>query len=211
MNIRPTVVSEGQYPRVTGGPFPDGVGADVNSLYGPRVPFMTPQGMTSDFHSGLDLYRADPPPLVALTRGAVLYAYRDAAVGNWIRVDAGDGWSWDYYHMANPALVKAGDWVNAGDQIGQVGSTGYSTAPHLHLQIAHIRGPVDPLPLLREAAVDVKPLDVSQSIEKVQRFVRNSTAVIADQGGDGMYEIVSGFPGAKPGKEYIVLEMDKGA
>ena len=80
MNIRPTVVSEGQYPRVTGGPFPDGVGADVTSLYGPRVPFMTPQGMTSDFHSGLDLYRADPPPLVALTRGAVLYAYPEAHI-----------------------------------------------------------------------------------------------------------------------------------
>ena len=56
----------------------------------------------------------------------------------------------------------------------------------------------------------VVSLDVSQSIEKVQRFVRQATDVIADREGSAMYEISAGFPNAKPGFEYVVLEMKKG-
>lgn len=60
-----------------------------------------------------------------------------------------------------------------------------------------------------EADVQVVPLDVPKAIEKVQRFARLATDVIDPSDGDGMYEVISGFPGAKPGYEYIVLEMRK--
>ena len=221
MNIRTTVVTQhiDALPSVSGGPFPNDVTVDVTSPYGPREPFETPAGWTSDFHSGVDFYAPDPPPLVALTNGVVRYAYFDPGVGNWIRVDAGDGWTWDYYHMAAPALVGSGERVWAGQVVGLVGSTGYSTAPHLHLQIARDGTPVDPMPLLIEARPDPEPEDsvlvvalpLDKAIEKVQRFARNATDVLDNQDGDGMYEILSGFPDAKPGYEYVVLEMKKEA
>lgn len=59
--------------------------------------------------------------------------------------------------------------------------------------------------------VQVRPLDQSQTIEKVQRFVVQVTDIVADRNGDAGYEIVSGFPNMKPDHDYIVLEMKKGA
>jgi len=61
-----------------------------------------------------------------------------------------------------------------------------------------------------EDDVDVRALDVSESIAKVQRFVREATDIIGDTDG-GMYEVVGGFPNARPGYEYVVLEMRKDA
>lgn len=65
--------------------------------------------------------------------------------------------------------------------------------------------------LTEEDEVRVRVLDVPAAIQEVQRFVRNATDAIDPSDGDGMYEIEAGFPGAKPGKKYVVLEMDRDA
>lgn len=69
--------------------------------------------------------------------------------GNRVTIDHGDGVVTKYYHLANGSIpVQVGDSVTAGQVIGQMGSTGYSTGAHLHFQLEIYGEPVDPLPFL---------------------------------------------------------------
>ena len=66
------------------------------------------------------------------------------AQGYYIVVDHGGGYETLYQHLSRQD-VAVGDLVTAGQQIGAVGETGISTAPHLHFEV-HVNGtPVDPL------------------------------------------------------------------
>ena len=71
------------------------------------------------------------------------------SAGNRVTIDHGDGVVTKYYHLANGSIpVQVGDSVTAGQVIGQMGSTGYSTGAHLHFQIEIYGEPVDPQPFL---------------------------------------------------------------
>ena len=60
------------------------------------------------------------------------------------------------YGHSSRLIVKEGDTVKAGDQLGLVGSTGHSYGPHLHLEI-HVNGkPQDPVPWFKQHGVDLK-------------------------------------------------------
>ncbi|GBD16680.1 Lysostaphin [bacterium HR26] len=50
-------------------------------------------------------------------------------------IDHGNGYVTWYGHMAEPPPVRVGQWVNQGQYIGPMGSTGYSTGPHVHFMI----------------------------------------------------------------------------
>ncbi|MFK3978957.1 M23 family metallopeptidase [Micromonospora sp. NPDC050397] len=54
--------------------------------------------------------------------------------GYWVKIDHGGKWETQYLHLLEPPLVRAGDRVAQGEQIGRVGSTGNSGAPHLHYE-----------------------------------------------------------------------------
>jgi hypothetical protein len=54
--------------------------------------------------------------------------------GYWVKIDHGGRWETQYLHLLEPPLVEVGDEVEAGQQIGKVGSTGDSGAPHLHYE-----------------------------------------------------------------------------
>ena len=83
------------------------------------------------------------------------------SAGNRVTIDHGDGVVTKYFHLANGSIpVQLGDHVTAGQVIGQMGSTGYSTGAHLHFQLEIGGEPVDPLPfLLGEEGVPEQPAD----------------------------------------------------
>jgi len=62
--------------------------------------------------------------------------------GNWIWIDAGDGSYHEYYHLrASSMTVKLGDVVHTGELLGLIGSSGYSTVPHMHFEAGDYSGP----------------------------------------------------------------------
>ena len=65
-------------------------------------------------------------------------------MGNYVSINHGDGFASIYMHMTH-FIVSAGTYVNAGQVIGYVGSTGLSTGPHLHFGISYNGTYVNPM------------------------------------------------------------------
>jgi hypothetical protein len=64
---------------------------------------------------------------------------------NYVKIDHGDGWQTIYWHLRRDSLqVEVGQVVEAGDFIGYMGSSGKSTAAHLHFGLSHHNRPVEP-------------------------------------------------------------------
>ena len=88
-------------------------------------------------HQGQDLMASCGKKVVAARAGRVrLVDYQASGAGNYV-VIKGQGHSYDYVymHMLKRVTVRKGERVEAGDQIGSVGSTGRSTACHLHFEM----------------------------------------------------------------------------
>ena len=113
----------------------------ITSYFGNRTP--PKQGASSD-HKGIDIGASMGAQVIAAAAGKVTTVSYNSARGYFIVVDHGSGYVTLYQHLSRQD-VKVGDMVKAGQQIGAVGETGISTAPHLHFEI-HVNGtPVDPL------------------------------------------------------------------
>ncbi|MDY7078066.1 MAG: M23/M56 family metallopeptidase [Chloroflexota bacterium] len=96
-------------------------------------------------HRALDIAAEEGTPIVAAADGVVTTAQWDSdGRGNMVIIDHGDGWSTLCSHMADYQVAE-GDEVTAGQVIGTVGSTGWSTGPHLHFELWHDTEPVSPL------------------------------------------------------------------
>lgn len=86
-------------------------------------------------HGGTDIAAARGSIVAAANNGRVLFADYLQLTGNTVIIEHGFGLKSWYYHM-DSLNVKTGDIVKKGDQIGTVGSTGYSTGPHLHFALS---------------------------------------------------------------------------
>ncbi|MGL4369411.1 MAG: M23 family metallopeptidase [Spirochaetota bacterium] len=102
---------------------------------------------TTRTHWGTDLRGAEGSPVYAMASGKVALAGFLYYEGNMVILDHGSGIFTYYMHMADTA-VKEGDFVRAGGKIGNVGSTGSSTGPHLHISLTVRKEHADPLSLL---------------------------------------------------------------
>lgn len=100
--------------------------------------------LTGDIHGGLDQRGAAGTPIHAAAAGDVRLAGQFALHGGTVGLDHGQGLKSMYLHMSKIA-VHPGDHLAAGDVIGFVGSTGRSTAPHLHWALYAQGEPVNPL------------------------------------------------------------------
>ncbi len=105
------------------------------------------------FHSGTD-FRADPgTPVLAAGSGVVVFAGRQGGYGNIVYVDHGGGVVTRYAHLRRiETAVDAR--VTAGERIGQVGSTGRATGPHLHFEVRLDGRAVDPVTALTVASLE---------------------------------------------------------
>jgi len=74
-------------------------------------------------------------PIRAANDGKVIIAQFSASYGNYIVLDHGAGHTTLYSH-ASQLLKKVGDEVKRGETIARIGSTGWSTGPHLHFEVA---------------------------------------------------------------------------
>lgn len=127
----------------------------VNGGYGPRGVIETPAGPTPAFHFGIDLEAGGcEGPIWAAQAGTVSQVFQDLSGGWIVEVDHGGGVVTWYVHMySSGILVEVGDKVEAGQMIARVGSSGMSTACHLHFEV-HVSGdPVDPTSFLAEVGI----------------------------------------------------------
>ncbi len=101
------------------------------SGYGYRI---HPIFKTHKFHSGIDFTAPRGTPIYATGNGTVRTAENGSGYGNHVVINHGFGYSSLYAHMSKIA-VKPGRQVKRGELIGYVGSTGTSTAPHVHYEV----------------------------------------------------------------------------
>lgn len=104
----------------------------------------------SEFHSGLDIVNDYGAPVYATATGIVAEAGWDGGWGNKIIIDHGNGLRTMYAHNSR-LLVNVGDTVHKGQQIAEIGSTGFATGPHVHYQVELWGKPIDPTPYLSGA------------------------------------------------------------
>ena len=96
-------------------------------------------------HNGVDMAAAQGTPIYAAKSGKVTTAsYQAGGAGYYVSINHGDGFSSIYMHMTH-FIVSPGQYVNAGQVIGYVGSTGGSTGPHLHFGISYNGTYVNPM------------------------------------------------------------------
>jgi murein DD-endopeptidase MepM/ murein hydrolase activator NlpD len=127
----------------------------VSSPFGMRI---HPIYRVSKLHSGVDMTSGRGKPIFAAHDGKVTRVYQDSG-GNWtIEIDHGGSVMTRYLHMdgLGGILVQEGDEVVAGEQIARTGSSGQSTGPHLHFEVAVNGDTIDPIPFLAEHGVTLK-------------------------------------------------------
>jgi murein DD-endopeptidase MepM/ murein hydrolase activator NlpD len=101
-------------------------------------------------HTGDDIAAGYGSSIKAAKGGRVLYSGWKKGYGNTVIIDHGDGVTTLYGH-ASKLDVKAGQPVKGGQTIANVGSTGYSTGPHLHFEVRKNGKPINPTPYLKKS------------------------------------------------------------
>jgi murein DD-endopeptidase MepM/ murein hydrolase activator NlpD len=99
------------------------------------------------FHAALDMAAPTGTAVKAAMDGRVSTVGVNSTYGNFIILNHGNGYQTLYAHL-NTVSVKKDDRVNQGSRIGEVGSTGYSTGPHLHFAVYRNGRAVNPLEYL---------------------------------------------------------------
>lgn len=116
-------------------------GAAITSGFGGRV---APTAGATTGHDGIDYGAGYGAAVYAADSGTVITAQYNSARGNYIVINHGNGMQTWYQHLSS-MNVTVGQTVARGQVIGNVGTTGISTGPHLHFEV-HVNGvPVNPL------------------------------------------------------------------
>jgi len=99
--------------------------------------------LTTYRHAGIDIAAPRNADVLSANTGKVMLAMPLTITGNSIVVDHGEGIFSVYFHL-DKLFVKEGDMVKRGQLIGAVGSTGFSTGPHLHFTMSYYRFEIEP-------------------------------------------------------------------
>ena len=149
-----------------------GIDYYLSSCFGRRKP---PKEGASEFHRGLDMPNPTGTPIYAALGGEVEKVSSDKTSGNYIKLKHSDNLETLYAHMSQIDKVED-DVVAAGETIGEMGSTGVSSGPHLHFGLKKSGQYIDPLPFF-------------YNIEPYQ----NPTSLSCNRGGNIKYAVKPSF------------------
>lgn len=142
---------EMQFFGLAGGINIPGVSPTMPSIWPTNGDVSSPYGLRwngSDFHPGIDIANDMGTPIVATADGIVDYAgWNAGGYGNMVDIDHGGGIMTRYAH-ASQVLVSAGQAVHRGQIIALMGSTGFSTGPHVHYEVRIDGQAVNPISYL---------------------------------------------------------------
>ncbi len=113
----------------------------ITSTFGNRT---APVAGASTYHKGIDIGASSGSAIVAAASGRVTTSAYSSSAGNYVVISHGNGISTVYMH-ASARYVSEGDVVSKGQTIAAVGSTGFSTGPHLHFGVIVNGSYVNPL------------------------------------------------------------------
>jgi murein DD-endopeptidase MepM/ murein hydrolase activator NlpD len=123
------------------------VRGSISSPFGMR---RDPFSGQMDFHNGLDIAAPEGTPVRAARDGTVTEAGRDEVLGSYLVISHPGGWQTVYGHLSSVRAILNSK-VEAGSEVGRVGSTGRATGSHLHFEVRRKGGATDPYPLLAAA------------------------------------------------------------
>ena len=116
----------------------------LGELFGSRSPYVESYDTKEIHHNGIDILAPIGTKILALADGVIKEAKYDQEYGNYIIIKNDEEYETLYAHL-DKINVKEGETILQGKEIGTVGSTGNSTAPHLHLELHYKGEPVNPL------------------------------------------------------------------
>lgn len=143
-NLLSAIEAENYRREVTPSQWPTSGGYISSSFGGRANPF---GGYGRDWHPGIDITTDYGEPVYASAAGYVQQAGWYGGYGIYARINHDYGYQTAYGHMSR-VVCRAGQYVKKGEIIGYVGSTGYSTGPHLHFEVIHYGEQVDPSSLM---------------------------------------------------------------
>lgn len=112
----------------------------LNSEYGYRD---HPISGNYQFHGGVDIGGKTGDPIAAFAAGTVEYVGKNDSYGQYLQIDHGNGVKSFYAHCSK-VLVAKGQTVALGEKVAEIGSSGVSTGPHLHLELKYEKTHLNP-------------------------------------------------------------------
>ncbi|MEM8641959.1 MAG: peptidoglycan DD-metalloendopeptidase family protein [Cyanobacteria bacterium P01_G01_bin.54] len=119
-------------------------GGEITSLFGPR---RHPMLGGKRLHTGIDFKGSYGSTVTAADGGVVIFANWYGGYGKTVAIAHGNDLTTLYCHL-NAIRVVEGQPIEQGEPLGEVGSTGLSTGPHLHFELRQLGKPIDPAPYL---------------------------------------------------------------
>jgi murein DD-endopeptidase MepM/ murein hydrolase activator NlpD len=116
-------------------------------LLGPFGQRTDPFSGEGAFHKGVDISAPTGTPVRVTADGIVVFSDFESGYGRMVKVDHGDGMVTCYAHLSR-SYVQPGQELRRGEFLGEVGTTGRVTAPHLHYEVRMNGNPVNPYPYL---------------------------------------------------------------
>jgi murein DD-endopeptidase MepM/ murein hydrolase activator NlpD len=146
-------------------------GHAINSPFGFRK---LPWEKKERLHAGIDIAAPKGSAVVATTDGVVLTVGKSPTYGNFVEIAHGAGLTSKYTHLTGAvAGVQPGLFVDAGEKIALVGSTGRSTGPHLHFEMRRDGQPLDPARFTgRTFHADKLPFEEASALTRVGKWAK---------------------------------------
>lgn len=142
--------------------------AGLSSNYGSRIDPFTNR---LSYHSGVDFSAPVGTTIYASGDGKVIQADFDRGNGQYLVIEHAEGFTSKYAHISR-FLTRQGEQVKRGQAIAQVGSTGRSTSPHLHYEIAYKGTPINPMEALSQKPTQAVASD-HENINTIQTTNKN--------------------------------------